>query len=144
MRVSGEVGVVKFDPEEDVRFTGDGKCWVKFRGVTKERKRDANGTWADGDALFLDYIVFDPYAKHFAESLSKGDTVNIEGELGPNNWTDKEGNTHEGIRVTVKSVGACLLWNTAKTPRTLEQDGAASAVDAFGGEASVITDEVPF
>jgi single-strand DNA-binding protein len=118
MRVAGEVGVVRFDPDKDLRFTEAGKCWVRFRGVSKERKRDSNGTWSDGDPVFLDYLVFGKYAEHFADSVSVGDTVLLEGRLAPNVWTGDDGVKHEDLKVMVDSIGPALLWGPAKTERT--------------------------
>lgn len=130
LEVNGEVGIVMFDPETDVRFSGAGKCWVKFRGKTVERKRDANGTWADGDAVFLDYVVFGRYAENFAESIVKGNTVVVKGKLAPNVWTDKEGKKVEGMRVVCDYIGPSLVWETAKTPGALGESPAAKAQDS--------------
>jgi single-stranded DNA-binding protein len=54
--VTGEFGVVG---TPDLRFSSEGKPWMKIRGVAKSRKRGANGAWTDGESTFIDIIVFD-------------------------------------------------------------------------------------
>jgi single-stranded DNA-binding protein len=141
LKVSGEVGVVRFGTD-DVRFTTDGKCWVKFRGVTKDRKRDSNGTWSDGEPLFLDYLLFGKYAEHFIDSVSVGDLVNVTGTLAPNNWTTPEGVKREEMKVMVDSIGPSLAMTPVRTPRTLEAAGVTAVAESLGG--TVVDDGPPF
>jgi single-strand DNA-binding protein len=123
-RVSMEVGVV-FDPE--VRFSQAGKAWAKVRVVAKDR-RNENGTWVDGEALFMDCICFGRVAEHLTESVRKGDTIIVNGRLGENVW-EKDGVERRSIQVTADEIGVSLLWGEAKTERAMT-DSTASAKTA--------------
>jgi len=114
-RVTMEVGVV-FDPE--IRFSQAGKAWAKLRVVAKDRKQE-NGTWVDGEALFLDVLAFGRLAEHLAESVLKGDTIVVNGRLSENVW-EKDGVERRSIQVTADEIGVSLLWGPAKTTRMLE------------------------
>lgn len=129
--INGEFGIVQ-DP--DVKFAESGKCWVKLRGIAKDRKRDSNGEWVDGDPIFIDILVFGKQAENLAESVAKGDTVLVKGRLSPNNWTDKEGNERKDVRIMVDEIGVSVRWNPARTP-TVSGD-AKPAPAAAPAEAS--------
>ena len=73
--VTGEFGVVG-NPE--VRFSSEGKPWMKIRGVAKSRKRGANGAWTDGESTFIDIIVFDQLATNLTEqNLAAQDSITV-------------------------------------------------------------------
>jgi single-strand DNA-binding protein len=131
-RIVGEFGIVM---EPDVKFSDAGKCWVKLRCIAKDRKRDSNGQWSDGDPMFIDVLVFGRYAENIAESVAKGDTVLVEGRLSPNNWTDKEGNTHEDLRIMADLIGPSVAWGPARTAAANEAmgfSGVEAVVDGLG------------
>jgi single-strand DNA-binding protein len=120
-KVSGEFGIVK-DPE--VRFSEAGKCWVKVRGVAKKRVRDSNGTWADGDPLFIDIVVFGKQAEYLADSVKKGDSITVEGNLEQNEWDDKEtGQKRQSMQIVADIVGVSTRWGVAKSQKVLEESG---------------------
>lgn len=125
--ITGEFGVVA-DPE--LRFSDKGNAWLKVRGVAKDRVRDANGNWSDGPALFIDIIMMGKAAENLAESVSKGDSIVVQGRLEPSEWTDKEGNKQTSIRLRVEEAGVSVRWNAARTPRTIEATGGA--LDTLG------------
>lgn len=137
-RISGEFGIVQ-DP--DVRFSENGKCWAKLRVVAKKRERDSSGQWVDGTPLFIDCVVFG--AEHLADSVSKGDSVVIDGTLEQQEWADKEtGEKRTAFRIVADSVGVSTRWATAKTPRTLEAMGGGVDHPAAGSAGD--TSEPPF
>lgn len=137
-RITGEFGIV-MDP--DVKFSDSGKCWVKLRCVAKDRKRDSNGTWSDGDPLFIDVLVFGKEAEHLADSVAKGDSIIVDGVLSPNEWTNAEGVKRTDMRVMANSIGVSLRWNPAKTPAVLAEGGASVAQEVLG--ATPVTDDNP-
>ena len=134
--ITGEFGVVA-DPE--LRFSEKGNAWLRIRGVAKDRVRDANGQWSDGPALFIDIVMIGKTAEHLAESVSKGDSIIVQGRLEPSEWTDKEGNKQTAIRLRAEEAGVSGRWNPARTPRTIESTGGA--LDALG--ASPLDDTNP-
>jgi single-strand DNA-binding protein len=138
-RVFGEFGVVA-DPE--VRFSDSGKAWVKIRGVSKDRVRDSNGNWVDGNATFIDIVAFN---ENIGESVVKGDSVIVEGKLQQNDW-EKDGVKHTSYRVVAESIGVSVRWGHARTEAMLKSMGAGGT-DAAGVQetlgATPVTDDVP-
>jgi single-strand DNA-binding protein len=130
--------------DPDVKFSEAGKCWVKLRVVAKDRKRDSNGDWTDGDPLFIDILVFGKYAENLAESVGKGDTVMVKGRLSPNNWTDKEGNERKDLRIMADEIAVSVKWGPARTAAATAAPSGAAAAAAGLGATPVQSDEAPF
>ena len=133
--ITGEFGVVK-DPE--IRFTDNGRSWVKVRCSAKDRKRDAQGNWTDADPLFID-IIIGSEAENFVESIRVGDSIIVKGRLKMRQY-EVDGGKRTDYQITADEVGVSLRWNTAKTPRALEESGGsvAAVADAFAAT------EIPF
>lgn len=131
--ISGEFGIVA-DPE--IRFSEKGNAWAKIRGVAKDRVRDAQGKWADGDPLFIDIIV-NQGAENLAESVMKGDTLLVVGKLRQREY-EVNGEKRTSYQISADSVGVSLRWGPAKTSRILGDSGVDAAKSALGGE------EIPF
>ena len=127
--IAGEFGIVA-DPE--IRFSDKGSAWVKMRCVAKDRVRDANGAWSDGDPCFIDVIV-NHGAENLFESVVKGDSVLVIGALKQREY-EVDGQKRTSYQIRADSVGVSTRWGTAKTPKSLEASGSvAAAKDALGG-----------
>ena len=133
--ITGEFGVVK-DPE--IRFTDNGRSWAKVRCSAKDRKRDAQGNWADGDPLFID-IIIGSEAENLVESIRVGDSITVSGKLKMRQY-EVEGQKRNDFQISADYVGVSLRWNPAKTPRALEESGGSvkDVADAFAAT------EIPF
>jgi single-strand DNA-binding protein len=132
--ISGEFGVVA-DPE--IKFSEKGNAWVKVRCVAKDRVRDANGAWSDGDPCFIDVIV-NQGAEHLYESVLKGDTIMVIGKLKQREY-EVDGQKKSVYQIVADAVGVSVRWGTAKTQRMMDSTtGVDAVVEAF--EAV----EVPF
>lgn len=127
--ISGEFGVVK-DPE--IRFSDNGNAWATVRCVFKDRKRDAQGQWADGDANFINVTVSNG-AENFVNSVAKGDSLVIVGRLVIREY-EKDGIKHQSPEIRADSIGPSTRWNEAKTPRAME----------FGSSSEPEQTEAPF
>ena len=136
--VNGEFGIVN-DPMLSIGASGKG--FLKLRGVAKDRVREANGNWTDGNPCFIDIVCFGKEAENLFESVSKGDSIIVSGKLQQNEWVDKNDEKHNDYRVVADFIGVSLRWTSAKTPRTLE-GSPAPAIAALG--AVDITEEAPF
>lgn len=136
--VYGEFVLVK-DP--DIRFSNGGKAWAILRGVAKDRVRDSNGNWADGDPLFIDIIVAQQ-AEHLYESVCKGDTVTVAGRLKSREF-EHNGEKRTGFTISADQVGVSVRWGPAKTAKAVEsvKGNAQAAVDILGAEE--LTDSEP-
>lgn len=138
--ITGEFGIVM---EPETKFSESGKAWMRLRGIAKDRKRGATGEWEDGEAMFIDLLVFGKVAENLTESIVKGDTVIVSGKLSPNKWTDKDGVEHESLRVMVDTIGVSVRWNPARTPGAVEASGGVAAVAASLGATEVQTETEP-
>lgn len=127
-QISGEFGLVA-DPE--AKFSQKGNLWVRMRVVAKDRKRDANGQWTDGDPLFLDAVAFGTVAENIVESASKGSSMVLTGKLAMNEWTTDDGQKRQSYQIQVDSVGLSLRWKAA-TVRDETTERAVKAVTDAG------------
>ena len=108
IRVSIDAALVT---DIDLRFSGAGKAFARFRAVSKERKRGNDGTWQDGDETFFSVVVFGKPAEMLAESNpAKGTRLLIEGVAKMESWENKDGETKTGLSVTANHVGLELLF----------------------------------
>lgn len=137
--IQGEFGVVA-DPE--IRYSDKGNAWMKVRGIAKDRVRDQNGGWADGDPLFVD-IVIGQGAEHLFESICKGDTVIVTGRLKQRNW-EKDGSKQSTMQIQADSVGVSTRWGPARTQRSVESAGPKAAQEVLGAVPVPQGDEPPF
>lgn len=105
--VTGEFGVVG---TPDVRFTSDGKPFIKIRGMAKSRKRGANGAWTDGDTTFINIIVWDQLATNLIEQgINNQDSITVTGRLMSREY-EHEGQKRTEYQITADSVGMSLRW----------------------------------
>jgi single-strand DNA-binding protein len=136
--VHGEFVLVK-DP--DIRFSNSGKPWAILRGVAKDRVRDANGNWTDGDPLFIDIIVAQQ-SENLYESVCKGDTVTVVGRLKSREF-EHNGEKRTGYTISADQLGVSLRWGPARTAKAIEsvKGNPQAAVDILGAEE--LTDSEP-
>ena len=121
LNVSAELSVVSID----LRFSKDGKPWAKIRLVSKERVRDANGAWTDGEPTFIDGFVSDKISENVTESLRPGDQVVVTGKIVNKQWTNDQGEKRDGWRINITDIGTSLRFTTAPTERA-RSEGAPS------------------
>lgn len=138
--VTGEFVIVK-DP--DIRYSSGGKAWALVRGVAKDRVRDQNGNWTDGDPMFIDIIVASQ-AEHLYESVCKGDTITVSGRLKSRQY-DHNGETRTGYSISADSVGVSVRWAPARTQKAIDsiKAGPEAAMDILGAEAITTDDSEP-
>lgn len=135
--LNGEFAVVK---DIELTFSKNGNARAKVRIGAKDRVRDAQGNWTDGNPWYADLIVWGKIAQHLVDSVDKGDTiVVVNAKAESYKYTDKEGVEREGTNFTVSdhqgsmsSVGVSLRWKPTKV-------GKQAVEEVFGQ-----TDEIPF
>jgi len=135
--ITGEFGVISLD----LKFSQKGSAWLKIRGIAKDRVRDANGTWGDGDPLFIDIIV-NQGSEHLCESVIKGDTVVVTGKLKQREY-EIDGQKRVDIQIHADSVGVSTRWAPARSQRSIDANGVATVQESLGGEVIQQT-EAPF
>lgn len=128
--LSGEFGIVK-DPE--LTFSNKGNARLRLRIAAKDRVRDAQGQWSDGDPWYGDLIVWGKTAENLAESIRKGDSIVVANAKAEQyEYTTTEGEKRTGQNFVADSVGVSMRWSVAKTPRALE-DVVGDVKSALGG-----------
>lgn len=91
------VGNLGRDPE--LRYTPQGDAVCSFTIATNERKKDKSGEFQDVTTWFK-VTLWRNQAENAAKYLSKGRQVYIEGRLGIEEWTDRDGKDRYTLAVT--------------------------------------------
>lgn len=144
--VCGEFRVVE-DP--DLRFTPSGAAVSNLRLVASSRKKDeATNEWKDDKTCWINGTCWRDLAENVAESLRKGDLVEVRGRLETRNYEDRDGNKRSSMDLTIDSIGPSLRFRAVP-----HSDGAGSKVtrssepdttDPFATPAAGQTEEPPF
>ena len=90
------VGNLGRDPE--LRYTPQGVAVCNFSLATNEKKRDKSGELQDVTTWFR-VTLWRNQAENAAKYLTKGSPVYVEGRLGVEEWTDRDGNSRHTLEV---------------------------------------------
>ena len=90
------VGNLGRDPE--LRYTPQGIAVCNISLATNEKKRDKSGEMQDVTTWFR-VTLWRNQAEVAAKYLTKGSPVYIEGRLGVEEWTDRDGNNRYTLEV---------------------------------------------
>ena len=90
------VGNLGKDPE--LRYTPQGIAVCNLSVATTEKKKDKSGEFHDVTNWFR-VTLWRQQAENAAKYLAKGRQVYIEGRLGVEEWTDREGNNRYTLEV---------------------------------------------
>lgn len=102
-------GNIVNDPE--LSYTNSGVPVANFRLAVNRREWDKNARqWVDGAATYLRCTVWKAMAENVANSLRKGDSVLVTGDLKQRDWEDREGNRRMSYDLEVKNIGASLRF----------------------------------
>ena len=128
-QAAGEFGIVT---EPEIKFGTNGGAYMDIRAVNKKRVRDGNGQWADGEPTFIDIRVIGKTAEHLYESVAKGDSIIVIGEIEGREY-EKDGQRRTAYRLIANSVGVSTRWHPVKTPKVMES-AVEVAKEALGAE----------
>lgn len=98
--------------EPELRFTPQGVPVASFTVAANSRRRAPDGSWQDGDPLFLRVTCWRQLAENVADSLHRGTSVVVVGELKQNSYEDREGNKRTSYEVNAQNVGPSLRYAT--------------------------------
>lgn len=117
----------------ELRFTPAGKGVLELRVCATRRAKDKQtGEWADdGGALWLSATFWESEAERLTDSLAKGDTVTIQGDLVMEEYQTRDGG--QGSKLVVRFPR--FLGVVPRTP----QNGAHQFAGAPNGGASGYT-----
>src|SRR5690606_22983134 len=80
--------------------------------------------WEDAGTVFHRVAVFNQQARHVANSLRKGDSVVVAGDLRFGTYTDKDtGNSRETRDIIADNIGASLKFADVNVQRTPKANG---------------------
>lgn len=117
-------GTIGTDPE--YRIDANGLARTSFRLVTNERRRDADGTWADVHANWYRITCFSRLAANAQASLRKGERVVVTGRLRLRDFERGDGTEGTSAEITASALGHDLAFATTTASRTGRADSAAS------------------
>ena len=144
--ISGNLGA---DPE--LRFTKSGVAFVKLRVAVTERKKQADGTWTDGDTLWMDVSAWNNLAENCAESLSKGSRVIVTGNLKPRTFEKKDGTIGTAIELEATDIGPSLVNQAARLSKANKSNKMERGLATLGASIEEVigdpwkqSEEVPF
>ena len=122
------VGNLGRDPE--LRYTPQGVAVCNFSLATNEKKRDKSGEMQDVTTWFR-VTLWRNQAENAAKYLTKGSPVYVEGRLGVEEWTDRDGNG----RYTLEVQGTEMHFIGSRGASD-EYSGDSSSTAEFAGPAN--------
>lgn len=112
------------DPE--LLFGKSGTAIAKFSVVTSRRVKDAStGQWSDADTSFFDVTAFGAMAENICESLQKGASVIVTGQMRQEEW-EKDGEKRKSWRVIADDAGPSCKWKTVTVGEGASNGGGQS------------------
>jgi single-strand DNA-binding protein len=97
------IGNLGVDPKEELRTTGSGTHVLNMRIATNERRKNAEGEWAD-HTEWHNVVCFGRTAENVANFCQKGRQLYVEGRLQTRKWQDRDGNDRWSTEVVANEV----------------------------------------
>ncbi|MDL9978614.1 single-stranded DNA-binding protein [Microbacterium sp. ASV49] len=125
------------DPEHGASESGSE--YARFTVAVNDRRlNETTNTWEDAGTVFHRVVVFNQQSRHVADSLRKGDSVIVAGDLRFGTYVDKEsGQTRETRDVVADNVGASLKFADVSVDRAPK--ATSPAADASGPVATPVS-----
>ena len=142
------VGNLGRDPE--LRYTPQGVAVCNFSVATNEKKRDKSGEMLDVTTWFR-VTLWRNLAENASKYLTKGSPVYVEGRLGLEEWTDRDGNNRYTLEVqgtemhfiSSRGEGAQMSGDEAEFAGPANSGGGGSR-GPMPGASSGPDDDIPF
>lgn len=118
----------------ELRYTSSGKPVASARIAFSDRKKQDDGSWADGDKVFLDASVWGEEAERLAEGLPRGTEVLVSGKLRQREYEAKDGTKKFVFEVLFATIAPTLKYasvSVRKAERT--SGGQQSGGQSQGG-----------
>jgi single-strand DNA-binding protein len=130
------LGNLGTDPE--VRRTPKQTAVCRFRLATSERRKGAEGAWAERTE-WHNVVAFGKTAENCSAFLSKGRQVYVEGSLRTRSWQDPEGQTRHATEVVANNV----QFVGGKAKGAASEDTSGHEVETEHYDASEDADPTP-
>lgn len=132
--------------DAELRFTASGVAVATVRVACSSRKK-VGDEWVDGDSCFLDVKAWKQLAENVAESVTKGTTVTVVGELKQRSYETNSGEKRTVYEVTARSVAIDLGRQIAqpnKASRSGSQTDARKLDDPWSSGPVGGVEDAPF
>ena len=115
-------GNLTADPEHDT--SENGVEYARFSVAVNDRRlNEQTQRWEDAGTVFHRVVVFNDQARHVIDSLRKGDSVLVAGDLHFGSYTDKDDNVRESRDIVAETIGASLRFATVEIERAPKSSG---------------------
>jgi single-strand DNA-binding protein len=123
------------DPEHGSGESGNE--YARFTVAVNDRRlNETTNRWEDAGTVFHRVVVFNQQSRHVADSLRKGDSVLVAGDLRFGTYTDTAtGQTRETRDIVADNVGASLKFASVDVERAPKASGPVADVSATGPTA---------
>ncbi len=125
--ISGNLGA---DPE--LKFTANGTAMVKLRVAISDRVKQADGTWADSDTMWLDVIAWRQLAENAAESLAKGSKIIAHGKLKSRSYEKADGTKGLAYELIADDIGPSLINQAARLAKATPKNKVERGLTTLG------------
>lgn len=125
--VSGYLGA---DPE--LKFTANGTAMVKMNLGVTDRVKQADGSWSDGDTMWLNVIGWRQLAENAAESLVKGSRVIVTGKLKSRSYEKQDGTKGVSYEITAEDIGPSLANQAARLSKATSKNKVERGLSTLG------------
>lgn len=113
------------DPDHGTGETG--REYARFTVAVNDRRQNENGQWEDAGTVYHRVVVFNQQARHVTDTLRKGDSAIVVGELRFGTYTDSAtGQTRETRDIVADNVGASLKFTGADIERAPKANSPAA------------------
>ncbi len=89
--------------EPDLRYSPEGRAFLRFTVACNYRARDQSGEWQDRTE-WIRVTVFGQQAERLGQYLRKGSRVYVDGRLEARPWTDQQHQARAGLEVIADEV----------------------------------------
>ncbi|MBC7898466.1 MAG: single-stranded DNA-binding protein [Saprospiraceae bacterium] len=140
------VGNLGRDPE--LRYTPQGDAVCNFSLATNEKKRDKAGEFQEV-ATWFKITLWRKQAELASKYLTKGSPVYVEGRLGVEEWTDRDGNKRftfevQGTDMQFIGGGRSDDHSSSSSSNEAEFAGPADAPATEFAPPAKADDDIPF
>jgi single-strand DNA-binding protein len=133
------VGHIVNDPQR--RQVGDQEV-IKFRVASNSRRRTGDGSWEQGNSLFITVNCWGKLVSGVGAALGKGAPVIVVGHVHTSEYEDRDGNRRSSLEMRASAVGPDLsrvfvrIEKPGYTGPNAEQSPAIGGTMAEAGDVS--------
>ena len=125
----------------EMRSLPSGHDVGSFGLAVNDRYKDKSGEWVDRPN-YIDCEIFGNRAAPFAQYLSKGSPVFIEGKLRFDQWQDRDGNNRSKLKVVVDNLEFVGGKQDGESKPSRKPSGKAKPATNYA--EPVAAEEIPF